>query len=57
MHCLLWIRIVYDNNIFLKKMLTEKSENDKLIECQIWKMKNDSKKVFQKTFDKKRQIW
>ena len=49
---------MYDsNNIFLKKMLTQKSENDKLIECQIWKMKNDSKKVFQKTFDKKRQIW
>ena len=39
-------------------MLTQKSENDKLIECQIWKIKNDLKKSFlKKMFDKKRQIW
>ena len=29
-------------------MLTQKSENDKLIECQIWKIKNDLKKSFLK---------
>ena len=37
-------------------MLTEKSENDKLIECQIWKTKNNFEKN-KKTFDKKRQTW